>query len=102
MDQFVVYILYSDATGKYYCGQTHDLDDRLLRHNSARSKSTKNGVPWTLIKTFTCSCRSEALKLESIIKSRGIKRYIEGVDSKRNTTIKITSQVSSLQRDSFH
>jgi predicted GIY-YIG superfamily endonuclease len=30
---FCVYILYSDLTGKYYAGQTEDMNERLKLHN---------------------------------------------------------------------
>ncbi|WP_415831470.1 GIY-YIG nuclease family protein, partial [Flavobacterium terrigena] len=32
--------------GKYYIGQTNNMEDRLRRHNSGYSLSTKNGIPW--------------------------------------------------------
>ncbi|MDD3723564.1 MAG: GIY-YIG nuclease family protein, partial [Lutibacter sp.] len=35
-----VYILQSELTGKYYCGQTQNLQHRLLRHNNGLEKYT--------------------------------------------------------------
>jgi putative endonuclease len=72
-----VYILQSLKSGKFYCGQTEDLDDRLQRHNSGRNKSTSNGAPWTLKWQIQVQTRSEAVKLERKIKSRGAKRFLE-------------------------
>jgi len=72
----VVYILFSTSINKYYCGQTANLQERLERHNSGRSKFTKSGVPWKLVHSISCSNRSEAIRLESKIKKRGIKRYL--------------------------
>ena len=66
---FYVYILQSEKTGKYYIGSTGNLDDRLFRHNSGQSLSTKHGVPWQLVYTESFSFRSEAMKRESEIKS---------------------------------
>ena len=43
-----VYILKSTKTGMYYCGQTADMENRLLLHNSGRNKSTAHGAPWEL------------------------------------------------------
>jgi putative endonuclease len=74
----VVYILYSESINQYYAGITADIDDRMLRHNQGRSISTKKGLPWKLIETFKVSDRSEAVKLEKQIKSRGIQRWLEG------------------------
>ena len=71
-----VYILRSAKTGKFYCGHTADLDDRLYRHNSGQSKSTVHGVPWNLVWSFETSDRSEAVLLETKIKSRGIGRFL--------------------------
>ena len=71
-----VYILFSKTTNRYYCGETADLSDRLKRHNGGRSKSTKAGIPWDMVKTFEVENRSEARILERRIKSRGIERFL--------------------------
>ena len=72
----VVYILYSRFLQKYYTGQTNNIQDRLLRHNSGQGKYSKIGVPWELIWKIEVSSRSEAVKLESQIKKHA-KRYLE-------------------------
>jgi putative endonuclease len=76
---FVVYILFSDSLNKFYVGQTQDLNSRLVRHNEGRVNFTSKGVPWKLIHFFNCPDRSEAVQLESKIKKRGIKRYLQDV-----------------------
>ena len=73
---FYVYILQSQKTTKYYCGQTDNIQLRLKRHNSGEVKSTKNGSPWTLIKFIEVNTRSESMRLEMKIKGRGIGRWI--------------------------
>ena len=73
---FFVYILQSQSTTKYYCGQTDNLVFRLGRHNNAEVKSTKHGVPWLCIKSIEVGTRSEALQLEKTIKKRGIGRWL--------------------------
>ncbi|QCK15369.1 GIY-YIG nuclease family protein [Mangrovivirga cuniculi] len=40
MNTWYVYILYSPAHNLFYKGQTNDLDERLLRPNHGREKST--------------------------------------------------------------
>ncbi|WP_207915821.1 GIY-YIG nuclease family protein [Flavobacterium caseinilyticum] len=45
---YIVYIIQSEISFKYYTGQTNDLADRLYRHNSGFSLSTKSGMPWCL------------------------------------------------------
>jgi len=70
------YILQSKKTNKYYCGECQNILDRLERHNSGRSKYTKHGVPWKVVKLLELVNRTEARKLETTIKSSGIERWL--------------------------
>ncbi len=76
-----VYILQSESTSRYYCGQTSNLERRLIQHNDPEyllSKTTKRFKgPWVLIWKKESYSRSEAMKLEKFIKKRGIARYLE-------------------------
>lgn len=74
---YIVYILYSKSSLKHYTGQTDNLENRLHRHNSGLSLSTKSGKPWELIYQIQFSTRSEAMLLEQKIKKRGAKRHLE-------------------------
>jgi putative endonuclease len=73
---FVVYILYSDITSRFYIGQTADLINRLEEHNAGETPSIKNGKPWRVVWSVQVSSRSEAVKLETKIKNRGAKRFL--------------------------
>ncbi len=75
--EYVVYILLSKKTLRYYVGQTHNIKERFKRHNCGFVPSTKSGLPWELILTIDVKNRSEALKLEKRIKKRGIKRFLD-------------------------
>ena len=66
---FFTYVIRSEKTNQLYIGQTNDLDDRLLRHNSNRNKWTKNKGPWFLIFSRTFDTRSEAVQLERKLKA---------------------------------
>ncbi|WP_211315893.1 GIY-YIG nuclease family protein [Maribacter polysiphoniae] len=55
MMEFVVYILYSESLGKYYVGQTNNIQKRLITHNRGGKKYTSKGRPWILIKTYPCT-----------------------------------------------
>ena len=66
---FFVYILQSQITNKFYIGSTGNLEDRLIRHNSGRSKETANGKPWKLVYTENFQSRSEAMKREMELKA---------------------------------
>jgi putative endonuclease len=71
-----VYILQSESTGRYYCGNTDDLERSLRQHNDPEyhgSKTTKrfNG-PWQTVWSEEMATRSEAMMRERKIKKRGI------------------------------
>ena len=75
--KYIVYILFSESIQRYYVGQIDDFSNRLERHNAGRVKSTKYGMPWKLIYNVEVKTRSESMLLESKIKGRGAKRYLE-------------------------
>ncbi len=60
-----LYILWSESRKRFYVGHSADLDDRLLRHNSGRSKSTKGGLPWILV-------YSEEFETKQLAVTRGL------------------------------
>ena len=75
-----VYILHSSSLNKYYIGQTQDMKERLIRHNSGREKYTKAGTPWNLAWFTKCDTRSDAMKLEKKIKGRGASRFLIDIE----------------------
>jgi putative endonuclease len=78
---YTVYILFSKSSLKYYTGQTDNLEDRLFRHNSGQSISTKSGKPWEIVYKTQLPTSSEAMLLELKIKKRGAKRYLQDINS---------------------
>ena len=76
-----VYILQNEITGKLYKGQTSDLENRLMRHNSGESGSKrytyKQKGPWQLIYSEKHSTRSEAMKREKFLKSGQGREWIK-------------------------
>ncbi len=65
---FYTYIL-QNAKGQFYIGQTSNLEDRLNRHNSDRSKYTKGRGPWKLVHYEKFDTRKAALTQERELKS---------------------------------
>ncbi len=63
-----VYILQSIKDNKYYIGETHDVNARLLFHNSGKQRSTKNRIPFKIILVENFESRSSALTREKQIK----------------------------------
>ncbi|NOZ75333.1 MAG: GIY-YIG nuclease family protein [FCB group bacterium] len=74
---YYVYILYSRKTNRYYTGSSGDPERRLEEHNHGRTKSTKGGIPWTLVYQIECSDRKAAVALERKIKRMKSRSYIE-------------------------
>lgn len=72
---YTVYIL-KNLTGRYYIGQTDNLEQRLNRHNSGKVFSTKNRDPWEVVYTIQKPSRSAAMVQERWIKDRGAKRFL--------------------------
>ena len=54
-----------------------DINKRLERHNQGKVTSTKYGMPWKLVLQIPVSTKSEATVLETKIKKRGAKRYLD-------------------------
>ncbi len=80
MNEYVVYILFSEKLKCYYVGQTENFENRLEHHNSGKNKYTSKGLPWKFVHKFIVPDRSAAIILESKIKKRGIKRYLTDIN----------------------
>ncbi len=76
---YYVYVLKSLNTGKFYKGQTSDLNDRLYRHFTGQSISTKSLLPLELIFVQICNTRSEAVLLEKYLKSGIGREFIKHI-----------------------
>jgi putative endonuclease len=66
---YYVYVIESESSGRYYIGQTGNLEERLERHNKGRVKSTKGRGPWKLKYYFELKTRREAVSLEQKLKN---------------------------------
>lgn len=66
---FFIYIIESEVNGSYYIGQTDNLEERIKRHNQHRNRSTKSKAPWKLLHYQVYDTRSEAVKVETYLKS---------------------------------
>ncbi|MBP6687385.1 MAG: GIY-YIG nuclease family protein, partial [Lacibacter sp.] len=74
---YFTYILYSEATNRYYVGCCANMEIRIVQHNFGRNKSTKAGKPWSIKYTETFASLSEARKREFEIKNKKNRKYIE-------------------------
>jgi putative endonuclease len=73
--EFTVYILFSESCKKFYTGQTHDFENRIVEHNNGETSSIKSCAPWKMVWIKKVGTRSEAVELERKIKSRGAARF---------------------------
>jgi predicted GIY-YIG superfamily endonuclease len=65
---FYVYVLRND-NGRFYVGQTEDLERRLGEHDAGLTFSTRNKGPWRLVHYEEVSSRAEAMARERQLKS---------------------------------
>lgn len=78
--KYYVYILHSVTHNRYYIGQTQDVNDRIIRHNSGFEKSTSPYRPWEIVLVLEKASRSEAMILERKLKNlntEDLKKFIE-------------------------
>ena len=66
---YFVYILHSLSDGRFYYGQTNNIEKRLADHNAGKSKYTRKYLPWKLFALKECSSRAEAMKVERMLKN---------------------------------
>jgi len=77
MSTWQVYLLRC-ADGTFYCGITNDLDRRLAQHNAGTaSKYTRARTPVRLEATATVGSKSDALRLELLVKRQKRERKVE-------------------------
>jgi putative endonuclease len=76
MNMFTTYIMLSSKTGKFYTGQTDDLNRRLEEHIRGKTPFMASGMPWKLVFSKEFNSRNEAIMLERFIKKRGAGRFL--------------------------
>ncbi len=81
---FLMYVIRSVTTGRFYIGHTDDIDQRIVEHNTDQSHYTKGKGPWDLAYAEAFRTRAEAMRREREIKKRKSKRYIEKLIEKSN------------------
>ncbi len=76
-----VYVIRSLMHKYRYVGITKDLEDRLLRHNSGRNKSTSPFTPFKLVYSETYGSYEEARKREKFFKSGAGRKFLDELTS---------------------
>ena len=71
MNKHFVYILFSEVYGKFYIGQTNNLEKRMEEHNKSTNASfTSKYRPWQLYCELSCSNRSVGVRIEKYLKKK--------------------------------
>ena len=73
---FFVYVLENEK-GRWYIGQTNNLELRIAKHNDQKVKSTKNRGIWKLVYKEEFITKSQALKKEEYLKSGAGRKYLK-------------------------
>ena len=76
---YFTYILYSEKCDRYYVGYCHELEARLLRHNSGMVTATKNCRPYIVKASKSFSTELEARREELRLKKSKSRKYLEWV-----------------------
>ncbi|AWG20130.1 endonuclease [Flavobacterium faecale] len=80
MEEFVVYILYSQKFDKNYTGFTSNLIERFKSHNELGTKGhTLKFRPWGVIHVEFFSTKSEAMKREKYFKTGIGREFIKNL-----------------------
>ena len=69
MEKYFTYVICSEVDGRYYYGQTSNLEKRIEDHNKGASTYTKRYLPWKLVAYKAVETRSEAMKIEKQLKN---------------------------------
>jgi putative endonuclease len=67
---YYVYLIQSSVSGELYIGSTHNINKRLLEHNTNKSTSTKNRGPWLLV-----YCEAYKAKQDATLREHRLKYY---------------------------
>ncbi|WP_317206104.1 GIY-YIG nuclease family protein [Zunongwangia profunda] len=86
-----VYIIYSQKVDQYYIGETEDIENRLLKHNTGFFKNsfTAKTNDWELFFSISCYNRTQAQKIEKHIKKMKSRKYIQNLKKHPNISKKL-------------
>ena len=73
-----VYVIRSVSSGRFYTGQTNNLENRFFAHNNGLSPYTKGKGPWILVYSEEFDSRSEAMIREKFLKTGKGREFLKG------------------------
>jgi len=65
-----LYIIFSNSLNKFYVGESHNVEERLQKHNNHSYKDAFSNIAndWVIVLSKKCASRDDALFLESFTK----------------------------------
>ena len=77
---YKVYAIKSYSRNYIYIGLTHNLEDRLNRHNKGWERTTRAYAPFKLIYSEDCDDRKSARQREKYLKSGMGKEFLKNLN----------------------
>ena len=74
---FFAYVLKSVEHEYYYKGHCHDIEKRILQHNSGMTESIRPYLPFVLVYFENFETEIEAIKREKFFKSSAGRRFLK-------------------------
>ena len=74
---YYAYVIKSIAHDFYYKGHCHDLDSRILQHNSGMTESIRPYIPFKLVYSEAFETEIEAIKREKYFKTAAGRRFLK-------------------------
>ena len=74
---YYIYILQSEIDSSFYIGYTENPNERLHKHNTAKSGYTSRKQPWTLKYSEQFESKTDALKREKFLKRQKSRKFYQ-------------------------
>ncbi len=94
-----LYVLESVSSKIFYVGMTTNLENRLLEHNSGKSKFTKGHLPWKIVYYEQVNDFKEGRIREKYLKSNAGKSFLKNILKKLDTSLSRMKHWVPRQRD---
>ena len=76
---YYVYVIKSQNSGKHYTGHNHNLEYRLVAHNSGYSPYTRGRGPWELAYHEVLETTAEVMEREKYLKTGKGREFIKNI-----------------------
>jgi putative endonuclease len=88
------YIIYSESLDTFYIGETYNVVERVLKHNSHTYENsfTKIASDWKLVLSYELTSRDEAIFVEKFVKRMKSKVFINKIIAKPEIVADILSK----------